>query len=280
MRILLTGATGTIGSAVLAELVAAGHEVAAIVRSEQSAERVAAAGANARLGEVTDHDWFTARLSEADAAIHTAAPQTGAAEFDSVIVDAIELAFAGTERRFVHTSGIWEFGSGVELDDDGPLDPPEIVAWRVPLEERLLAGSVSATIIAPGVVYGDGGIPDLVTTPEADGRVRLVGDGRQHWSLVHRTDLARLYRLAVEHPHPSGRVIAVDGEPLSVRAIGEAAVAAGRARGVAEESADDSRARLGTPFADALLLDQRALGRKARSLGWLPAHRSLLETIA
>lgn len=279
MRILLTGATGTIGSAVLDELVEAGHEVRAVVRSEQSARAVAARGASARLGEVTDASWFGAELAEAEAAIHTAAPASGAPEFDAAVLDAIGNEFATTGRRFVHTSGIWEYGSGASLQDDGPLDPPEIVAWRVPLEERLLAGPVSATIIAPGVVYGSGGIPELLTTPGPDGRVRLVGDGRQHWSLVHRDDLARLYRIAVEHPQEQGRIIAVDGRPQSVRAIGEATVASGRASAVVEESVDESRARLGTPFADALLLDQRALGEKARTLGWRPAHRSLLEEV-
>lgn len=284
MRILLTGATGTIGSAVLDELIGAGHEVVAVVRSERSAQAVAGRGARPVTGELRDTDWLAGELAQVDAAIHAAAPETDAAGFDAAVVDAVLAAFDGTDRRYVHTGGVWAWGSGDDLLDDAPLDPPAIVAWRVPIEDRLLGASVSATVIAPGVVYGYGrGIPALVTAPDDDGRLALVGDGEQHWSLVHVDDLARLYRLAVEHPEPLGRVLGVDGTPVTVRALAEAARAAGSASAglrVVAETAEASRQRLSAPFADALLLDQRAFGVKARSLGWVPAHASVLDEFA
>ncbi|MDL9978546.1 NAD-dependent epimerase/dehydratase family protein [Microbacterium sp. ASV49] len=256
MRILLTGATGYVGSAVLDELVGAGHEVVALVRSVAAAEQVRAKDARAEIGDAADADRLAGLLATTDAVIHTAASDDPVA-LNTAIADAVERAYAGTERRLVLTSGIWIYGDGDDIQDDDIPKPADLVAWRVPIEDRLLAGPVSTTIVAPGVVYGRG--ESLL--PIARGG---VGDGAQHWTWVHVDDLARLYRLVVEHPTALGRVIASDGVPVAVRDVAgpEARV----------ETADEARARLGTAFADALLLDQRAYGAKARSLGWQPRH--------
>ncbi|WP_157425151.1 NAD-dependent epimerase/dehydratase family protein [Agromyces lapidis] len=282
MRILLTGGTGYIGSAVLEELVEHGHEVVAVVRSERAAEAVAARGATAAIGDATDAAWLAPLLADADGAVHAAAPASDAAAFDAAIVDAVLGAFGGTARRYVHTGGIWAYGAGDALDDDGRPDAPALVAWRVPIEERLLESSVSATIIAPGVVYGDDrGLVQLVTEAprDAEGRILLLGDGEQHWTWVHVDDLARLYRLALEHDRALGRIIGSDGSPTTVRTVAEAVVAQGAAAGVVAEGADASRSRLGPEFADALLLDQQADGAKARGLGWRPAHESVIDEV-
>jgi nucleoside-diphosphate-sugar epimerase len=279
MRILLTGGTGYIGSAVLEALTDAGHDVVAVVRDERAAGTVSAAGATALEGDVTDVAWFTAALEDVDGAIHTAAPDDGAPEFNEAVVDAAIRAFGAGGRRFVLTSGIWEYGSGAELDDDGPLVPPSLVAWRVPQEERLLASGVDASIVAPGIVYGHGrGLIGLVTdaprTPS--GALRLIGDGSQRWTFVHVDDLARLYVAVLEHDGPLGRVIGSDGSPTTVHEL--AAAVAGPA-GVAAESADATRERLGAAFADALLLDQGAVGVKARAIGWEPESTSVIDEV-
>jgi nucleoside-diphosphate-sugar epimerase len=277
MRILLTGGTGYIGSAVLEELAAAGHEIVAVVRSEASARAVSDAGAEPLLGELTDVDWLAAELAGVDAAIHAAVPDDGADAFNAAVVEAVIRAFSGTARRFVLTSGVWEYGAGADLQDDGPLDPPALVAWRVALEDRLLRSGVDAAVIAPGVVYGRGrGLVSLILDgPRTDeGRLELIGDGEQHWTWVHVDDLARLYRVVMEHPSSVGRVIGSDGSPTTVRAVAESVVGTGR---VAPQSADAARERFGVAFADALLLDERAFGAKARSLGWMPEHTSVLD---
>jgi nucleoside-diphosphate-sugar epimerase len=283
MRILLTGATGYIGSAVLDALVGAGHDVTAVVRNERAALRAAARGATAVQGDVTDVDWFAARLAEADAAIHTAAPDDGAAEFDDAVIEAAIRAYGEDGRRFVLTSGIWEYGSGTDLDDHAPVDPPRLVAWRVPREERLLASGVDAAVVAPGIVYGyDRGLVSslVVDAPRTDaGALRLIGDGSQHWTLVHVDDLARLYLAVVEAVGVRGRVIGSDGSPTTVRALAEAVAVATAAAGVAVETPDASRERLGAAFADALLLDQAASGRAARALGWVPEHASVIDDV-
>ncbi|QAY72150.1 NAD-dependent epimerase/dehydratase family protein [Agromyces protaetiae] len=281
MTLLLTGATGYIGSTVLDRLVASGHDVIAVVRSYESAAKVKARGARAVIGDVTDVSWFASALEDADGAIHLAVPDEGAEAFNTAIVDAAISAYAGTGKRFVLTSGIWEFGAG-DLRDDEPVDPPALVAWRVPIEERLLASDVNAVVVAPGLVYGRGlGFGNVVADAPraASGAIRLVGDGKQHWSWVHVDDLARLYELAVTSPEASGRIIAVDGTPVPMRAFAEALALAEDVPGVEAESADASRERLGTAFADALLLDERAAGAKARSLGWTPEHTSVLGAV-
>ncbi|KQM80771.1 NAD-dependent epimerase/dehydratase family protein [Agromyces sp. Leaf222] len=281
MTILLTGATGYIGSAVLDALLADGHDVLALVRSDSAAERVAERGATPLIGDVTDVAWFARVLADTDGAIHAAAPDADAAAFNEAVVDAAVQAYAGTGKRFVLTSGVWEYGDGVLADDDA-LAPPALVAWRVPIEERLLASGIDGVIVAPGIVYGHGkGLLSLVTDAPVttSGELVLLGDGEQHWSFVHVDDLAQLYVVALTHADAAGRVIASDGAPQRVRALAEAAAAASGASGVAAETADATRERLGAAFADALLLDQSADGAKARSLGWIPARASVLDEV-
>lgn len=281
MTILLTGATGYIGSAVLDALLADGHDVLAVVRSDSAAERVAERGATPLIGDVTDVAWFARVLADTDGAIHAAAPDADPAAFNEAVVDAAVQAYGATGKRIVLTSGVWEYGDGVLADDD-PVSPPALVAWRVPIEERLLASAIDAVIVAPGVVYGHGrGLLNLVTDAPvtASGELVLLGDGEQRWSLVHVDDLARLYVVALTNPEAAGRVIASDGAPQRVRAIAEAAAAASGAPGVVAEPADATRERLGAAFADALLLDQSADGAKARSLGWVPERASVLDEV-
>ena len=283
MRILLTGATGYIGSAVLDVLVEAGHEVTAVVRTERAARDVAGRGATAVQGDVTAVDWFAAKLAEVDAAIHAAAPDDGAPAFNDAVIDAAIRAYGEDGRRFVLTSGIWEFGAGGDLADDTVVDPPELVAWRVPREERLLASGVDAAVVAPGVVYGHdrGLVPSLIAdAPRTEaGALRLIGDGSQRWTLVHVDDLARLYLAVVEAAGVRGRIIGSDGSPTTVRALAEVVAGVVGAHGVAPETPDATRERLGSAFADALLLDQAAAGRGARMLGWVPEHASAIDDV-
>jgi nucleoside-diphosphate-sugar epimerase len=282
--ILLTGATGYIGSAVLASLLAAGHTVTAITRSDAARAAVEASGATALQGDLRDVEWLTAQLREADAAVHAAAPGDATAEaFDAAVIDAVVAAFGGTDKRFVHTSGIWIYGDGERITETSPLRPPALVAWRPALEQRLLDSGVVASVVVPGIVYGnDTGISRILSdAPLSEaGALRLVGDGKQHWPTVHVDDLAALYVLLVESDRGHGRVLGVNEHTATVRELTEAVAAARGARGVEAESDDVTRARLGAAFADALLLDQRADAAAARGLGWLPTRPSLLRELA
>jgi nucleoside-diphosphate-sugar epimerase len=281
MKITITGGTGFIGSAILGRLVAGGHDVTAIVRSESAAASVATARATPLIGDLTHVAWLADQLATADGVVHAAAPGDGtAADFDAGIAKAVGHAFGGTDRPYLHTGGVWVYGAGSGITEDSPFDPPLLVSWRLPVERSLLDSGVAATVIAPGIVYGHGrGIPALVSggprTPS--GALTMIGDGDQHWTTVHVDDLAELYVLLLERGSGLGTVIGVSGDNPTVR---ELATAAAGPAGIRPESVSASRARLVRPFADALLISQQATGERARSLGWIPSRPSLLTEFA
>ena len=280
MDVLLTGATGYIGRAVLGQLRQAGHRVTAVVRSDRAAEQVTAAGATAAVGDLTDGDWLAAQHADVDASIHLASPgDASSPAFDRAVIAAARQAFAGTSKPYVHTSGLWIYGSGTGLTEESPLDPPALTAWRPAVEAEVLDSDLVASIVVPAVVYGHrDGLPNLVVDGPRDGsgRLVLIGEGDQHWGVVHVDDLATLYVAVLESGRALGRVLAVTDENPSVRDLGEATGAE-----VVGESPDATRARLGEAFADALLLDQTFVpGRKAVELGWTPVGPTLVDDIA
>jgi nucleoside-diphosphate-sugar epimerase len=280
MKVLLTGGTGYIGSAVVKSLLAEGNEVTAVVRSRSSADKVTKNGAIAVIGEITDTAWMTAQLEAVDGAIHTASPgdQTSVA-FETSMCKAVVAAFGGSDKPYIHTSGAWVYGSGDDLTEATPFDAPALVAWRAEVENIVMHSDVHAGIVAPGIVYGHGAglINVLASGPKDDqGALHLIGDGTQHWITVHVDDLADLYLRALEQ-RATGYYIGAGGQSPTVRDLGEAI--AGPA-GVHPETADETRSRLGAGLADALLQSQQATGGKARAdLGWEPAAPSLLDEL-
>jgi len=280
MDVLLTGASGYIGAVVLDQLRRAGHSVTAVVRSDRAAERVTAAGATAVQGDLTDRAWFAGQLREVDGAIHTASPGDATSPaFDRAVVAAVVEAFDGTAKPYVHTSGLWIYGSGEGLSEDSPLNPPALTQWRPAVEADVLDSDLVASIVVPGVVYGHrGGLPNLVVDAPRDGsgRLVLIGDGSQHWGVVHVDDLAALYVSVLESGRALGRVLGVTDENPTVRDLGEATGA-----DVVGEPVEHTRARLGEAFADALLLDQQfVVGRKATGLGWSPQGPTLIDDLS
>lgn len=275
MNILLTGGTGYIGSALLRALTARGHQVTAAVRSAEAAETVRAAGAHPEIGDLADAAWVEGLAAAAAGVAHTA--ELGP-DGDDAWLDALLPTLERSGAPYVHTGGVWSWGDNLDISEDAPLAPPALTAWRGAREERVLALATTA-VLSPAIVHGGGGgIPNgvIAGSRDRDGAVTLVGDGSQHWATVHVDDLAGLYVLALEQ-RVTGRVVAASGHNPTVREIGEAA--AGPGGTVRAESADDTRARLGTAFADALLLDQAAYGSRARSLGWTPTRPALLDEL-
>jgi nucleoside-diphosphate-sugar epimerase len=279
MQVLLTGGTGFIGSAVLAELVSSGHSVTALVRSDSSARAVSDAGATALVGDITDSAWLADQLRDVDGAIHTAVPSEGsAAAFDDAVIDAAIAAFSGTDKPFIYTTGVWIYGAGDNITESSSIDAPAITSWREARQVRLLAGGIAARVIAPGIVYGQGkGIPNVISSAprNADGALTLVGTGDQHWTTVNVDDLARLYAVVLDRGADGEVYLGVSGDNPTVRQLAQAVV--GAAGAVASDDLDATRARLGAEFADALFIDQQATGAKARSLGWTPTARSLAD---
>ncbi|MFE7565140.1 NAD-dependent epimerase/dehydratase family protein [Kitasatospora sp. NPDC057500] len=280
MKVLLTGATGYIGSAVTEHLIAAGHQVVALTRS---AEPQPGRGWHAQVvGDTADPASLEGAVTpDIEAVIHLA-PPSGDAEVDTAAIKALATPLRGTGHPFVYTSGVWVLGATGEEQEVGeraPVNPIDIVGYRPRIEQRVLAESaegVRAVVVRPAIVYGrGGGIPAiLVDRARTQGTPEYYGEEGVRWPTVHVDDLAELFVAAVERAEP-GTLWHGVGEPaVPVRDL---ARAAGRAAGVPADPhvvpVEKAAEVFGALFADALALDQSVSGAAARTaLGWKPGR--------
>jgi nucleoside-diphosphate-sugar epimerase len=286
MKVVLTGATGFIGSHVLAELQEHGHELTAFARNASQADILADRGATSTVVDLSDRAAVVSVLRDAEAAIHTASPgDATSANLDSAVVDAAIEAFAGTGKPYLHISGVWIYGNNPSVSEQSPIDSPPLVAWKEPIERRVLdATDMRGVVIVSSAAYGDGGggIPGLLLASPRDdaGNLIMLGNGQQHWSTVHVADLANFFRLVLEHGSARGRYVIGDGQNPTVAGLTEAAAVAVGAPGAVPGSDDEAKARLGDYFAEVLLLDQGTVAAKARAeLGWAPSHPGLVDEL-
>ena len=284
MQVALTGARGFVGSHVLTALQEHGHEVLALVRGDAQAEAVAAGGATPAVVDLYDRSAVASVLSNADGAIHTASPgDETSANLDAAVADAAIEVFAAAGKPYIHISGQWVYGANTSISEESPLNPPALVAWKEPIERRVLdAKDLRGVVVVSGVAYGDGGggIPGLLLgSPRDDaGNLIMLGTGRQHWSTVHAADLADFFRRVLEDASARGRYVVGDGINPTVAELTEAAAVAAGAPGAVPGSDQEARARLGDYFAEVLLLDQSTTAAKARGeLGWEPSHPGLVD---
>src|SRR5579871_2693668 len=219
MRIFLTGATGYIGGAVLDALVRAGHDVTALVRTNEKAKRVAKRGAHPVIGNLAEPDSYRSAAEAQDGYIHAAFDSSASGgpgvEFAALetIVDAARrprTSNAASPSRFIiYTSGVWILGKTPEpASEDAPINPTALASFR-PLHERLIldaAGDKLRTLVVrPGVVYGGGsGIVGDLFKSASNGLVRVIGDGNNHWPCVYDRDLAELYARLVAREDAAG----------------------------------------------------------------------------
>jgi nucleoside-diphosphate-sugar epimerase len=283
MKVVLTGATGFIGSHILTQLHAHGHEVTALVRNDDQADVVAHA-ATPSVVDLRDRPSVARLLGDADGAIHTASPgDATSADLDSAVVDAAIAAFAGTGKPYLHVSGLWVYGANPAITEQSPMRAPALVAWKAPIERRLLdVAGMRGAVIVSGSAYGDGGggIPGLLlgSPRDAGGNLIMIGSGAQHWPTVHVADLADVFLRVLEHDSARGYYVIGNGVFSTVAELTEAAAVAVGAPGAVPGSDDEARARLGDSFAEVLLHDQGTTAARARSeLGWQPSRPTLVE---
>jgi nucleoside-diphosphate-sugar epimerase len=236
-------------------------------------------------GDFSDPASVAAGALPADAVIGLATTYDPA--IDVPAVDAILDALAGSGKRFIYTSGIWSYGdtAGTVVDESSPMRPVPLVAWRQTLENRVREAAgrgIHTIVILPAIVHGrGGGIPaGFVQSARKEGAARYVGSGENRWPFVHVDDLADLYLLALERAPAGSLLLAVEGPSV---AIGEVAAAASRGAGAGGRTVstplEQARRELG-PYADALVLDQQASGRRARELlGWRPHRPNVIEDL-
>ncbi|GAB3409441.1 SDR family oxidoreductase [Schumannella luteola] len=291
MKVFVTGASGWIGSAVTDELVANGHEVVGLVRSDAAAERVRTAGAEPLLGGLDDLDSLRRGAEQAEAVVHLANKHDWSNPAESnraerVAVETLVDVLAGSDRRFALASGtaFWP-GKVVTENDAVPFSGPE--APRGGTEALALdavdRGVHSIALRFAPTVHGEGGehgfIPQIVAAARRNGVAGYVGDGSARWSAVHRRDAATAVRLALGAAPAGFRAHVVGEQEVATRDIA-AAIAESLGLPTASVDPDDAAEHFG--FIGAFwAIDMPASNAITReTLGWTPTSPTLIEDIA
>jgi nucleoside-diphosphate-sugar epimerase len=287
MRVFVTGASGWVGSAVLPELMSAGHEVVGLARSPGSAEAVAAAGAEVQLGSLEDLDGLHEGAAKSDGVIHLGfvhdfTHYEAANEIDRQAIATMGAALAGSDRPLVVVSGVATTARGRPACEDDPPAPDFPRSAATTLTLGLARDGVRATVVRlPPTTHGrgdNGFIPTIIGVARAHGVSGYVGDGSNVWSAVHRSDAARVFRLALEQA-PAGSVWHAVGETgVPTRAIAELI---GRHVGVpvASVAPDAAAGHFGWIGAFWALDAPAVSALTGERLGWQPTGPGLIEDL-
>jgi len=280
MKVFMTGGTGYIGSSVALALKKAGHDVLALVRDEAKAQALKSAGVKLVKGDLGNPAGYAGAAWGRAAFVNLAQDYSPAGvELDKkTIISAKDLLRGQVGATFIYTSGCWVQGATDSVaDESAPLHPARAVAWRPAHEQMALDTAkegIRSVVVRPGIVYGGkGGITGMFFgSALKSGAAQTVGEGANHWPMVHVDDLAELYVRLVERA-PAGSVFnAIDASHLTQHEIAEAASRAAGKDGKVVASAPD-----GSPYHEALLLDQHLSSEKARNdLDWRPRHESFV----
>jgi len=287
MRVFITGASGNIGSAVAADLIAAGHEFIGLARSDASAEAIAAAGGTPLRGDLADLTALREGAETADGVINLAfsadfanlAP--GIAE-EANTIKTIGEALAGTGKPFVHAGGT-PFVPGRASTENDPSATQGPMGGRGVNANAVLAlaeqGVRSSVVRLPRSVHlrgsGYGFASALIANAQRTGISGYIGDGTQRWPAVHRLDAARLFRLALEQAEPGTNLHAVGDEGDTMLSLAEA-IGAALSVPVEQVAAEQFG-----PLAAIYAVDQPSSSAITREkFGWEPTHPSLLEDLA
>jgi nucleoside-diphosphate-sugar epimerase len=286
MRVFVTGATGFIGSAIVPELLKAGHQVLGLTRSDAGAQALAAAGAQAHRGSLEDLDSLRGGAAQADGVIHCAFDHdfsnfAANCEKDARAIEALASALAGTDRPLVITSGTGMGSPGdgrpatedvFNLDHPNPRSASEIAGVAA------LEAGVNVSVMRLPQVHDpvkQGLITPMVEIARQKGVSAYVGDGANRWPAAHVLDVARLYRLALERAKAGARYHAVAEEGVTSREIAEA-VGEGLKVPVVSLSPEEAPAHFGwlAVFTGLDMLSSSAWTRK--EMGWTPTGPGLI----
>ena len=234
MKVFLTGASGFIGSAIIPELLNAGHQVLGLARNEAASDALQRVGVEVHRGDLSDPASLRTGATRCDGVIHCAynhdfSQFAAAGEMDRRAVEAIGSVLAGSGRPFVITSATGVLPPGKPTNEDDVAAPNSLGAVRMPSEETGLAlasKNVRSSVIrlAPAVhdLTRQGFASRMIAVARQTGVSAYVGAGLNHWPAVHRLDAAQLFRLALEKGEPGTRFHAIGEDAVSLRAIAEA----------------------------------------------------------
>ncbi len=289
MRIFVTGSTGFIGSAVVQDVIAAGHQVLGLVRSDAAAKRLAAAGAQVHRGDLEDPESLQKGAAVSDGVIHTGFNHNFSkfkenCENDRKAIEALGTALAGSARPLVVTSGIGLLPSGrLVTEVTMPVSPSPNP--RVASEEAARAtadrGVHVSVVRLPPSVHGDGDhgfVPILINTAREKGVSAYIGEGANRWPAVHRLDAAHLFRLAVEKGVRQAYYHGVAEEGIKFREIAEVI---GRRLNIPVIGKEPYEAASHfTWFAHFAAMDVQASSKRTQeALGWRPIQPGLIADI-
>jgi len=287
MRVFVTGATGFIGTAIVQELLAAGHKVLGLARNDLAAAALARLGVEAHRGDLSDTRSLVAGTRACEGVIHTAfthdfSAYVAAAETDRRAVEAMTGALEGSNKPFVLTSGTallapGRVGTEADAPAAGSAASPRAASEAVAIASASRGVRASVLRLPPSVHgAGDHGfVPALVETARRTGVSAFVDDGANRWPTVHRWDAVRLYLLALEHAEPGVRLHAVAEEGVTLSAIAQA-IGAGLGVPVRSLGKDEAGAHFDW-MAGFVAIDNPTSSELTRkSLGWRPREADLL----
>jgi nucleoside-diphosphate-sugar epimerase len=283
MRVFVTGATGFIGSAIVNELTGAGHHVLGMARSDAGGKWLEAAGAQAHQGDLEDLESLRSGAGGTDAVIHTAfrhdwSKFAESCEFDKRAIETIGAVLQGSSRPFIVSSGVGVAQGRAATEDDPPLSSPSLPRVSEATAVALMERGIHAIVMRLPQVHDtvkQGLITPLIAIARAKGVSAYIGAGQNRWPAAHVSDVARLYRLALEKGTAGARYHAVAEEGVALKDI---ATAIGRGlnvpvHSISQEQAPEHFGFLGF-FAGRDPLTSSAQTR--RKLGWNPTGPTLL----
>lgn len=289
MRVFLTGATGFIGSRIVPELITAGHQVLGLSRSDEGAAALARAGAEVHRGNLEDPETLARGAAQADAVIHTAFDHDftkflANCEKDRSVIEAIGDALSGSGKPFLITSGVG-MGSAapgqIAIEQRFDRDNPNPRRLSELTGEAVAGKGVSVAVVRLPQVHDtekQGLITPMIEIARARGFAAYVGEGNGRWPAAHVTDVARLFRQALEQHEPGARYHAAAEEGISAREIAETV---GLGLGLPARSlSPEEVAEYYGPFAHFATLDMPASSEWTRKkLGWEPTGPGLLSDL-
>ncbi|MGB7352861.1 MAG: SDR family oxidoreductase [Acidobacteriaceae bacterium] len=283
MRVFVTGATGFIGSRIVPELIGAGHQVLGLARSDAGAQFLAAAGADVHRGDLEDVESLRSGAAASDAVLHVAFRHdwtkfAESCELDKSAIEAIGDVLQGSSRPFIVSSGVGVAQGRAATEDDPPLSSPSLPRVSEVTAIALRERGVHASVMRLPQVHDEvkqGLITPLVAIARAKGVSAYIGDGHNRWPAAHVTDVARLYRLALDKFTAGARyhAVAEEGVPLK-----DVATAIGRGLNVPVISISPEQAQEHFGFLGFFAgRDTRASSAQTRAkLGWNPTGPGLL----